>query len=83
MPVAEHPRKRTKAEAGLLGARAKWGDHVPRVVRMDDLTDDQARLVHALIAAARAEREKADPAVATPDRPEEEEPHDRRSATRG
>ena len=46
-------RKLTKREAGKLGMRARWGE--PRVVRLDDLTDPQRRLVVALVDAARQE----------------------------
>ena len=44
-------QKYTRAEAGRLGARRRWGE--PRSVRLDDLTTDQRRLVLALVAAAR------------------------------
>ena len=44
----------TKADAGRLGARARWGD-TPRVVRLDDLSRSQRRLVLALVDAARQE----------------------------
>lgn len=53
-------RKLSKAEAGRLGARAKWG--APRIVRLDSLTNEQRRLVLALVEAAKAsqlEDEKA------------------------
>jgi hypothetical protein len=43
----------TKVRAGTIGARVRWGE--PRVVRLDDLTPSQKRLVLALIAAAREE----------------------------
>ena len=46
----------TKVRAGTLGARRRWGDE-PRVVRLDDLTPPQRRLVLALIEAARAENQ--------------------------
>lgn len=46
------PQPMTKAEAGRLGARSRWGGD-PRVVRIGDLTSDQRRLVLALVAAAR------------------------------
>lgn len=42
----------TKAEAGYLGARKRWGE--PRVVRLDSLSTEQRRLVLALIEAARS-----------------------------
>ena len=44
-----------KVRAGLIGARARWGDQPARVVRLDDLTAPQRRLVLALVAAAREE----------------------------
>ena len=44
----------TKAEAGRLGARRRWGE--PRIVRLDDLTAPQRRLVLALVEAARSEQ---------------------------
>ncbi len=44
----------TKARAGRLGARSRWGPE-PRIVRLDALTDSQRRLVLALVAAAREE----------------------------
>lgn len=53
-----------KARAGRIGARRRWGD--PGVVRLDDLTPPQRRLVLALVEAARAEHRRdhgpADPA---------------------
>jgi hypothetical protein len=45
----------SKARAGALGARKRWGSE-PSIVRLHDLTDAQRRLVLALIAAARAEQ---------------------------
>jgi hypothetical protein len=41
----------TKAEAGLIGARRRWGE--PRVVRLDDLPPEGRRLVLALVSAAK------------------------------
>ena len=41
-----------RAEAGRSGARRRWGP--PRIVRLDDLSAEQARLVLALVAAAKA-----------------------------
>lgn len=40
-------------ESGRRGARKRWG--AQRVVRLDDLTPEQRRLVSALIDAARRE----------------------------
>lgn len=45
-----------KVRAGKLGADVRWGPE-PRAIRLDDLTDAQRRLVIALVAAARSERE--------------------------
>lgn len=47
-----------KVRAGSIGAHARWGD-TPRVVRLDDLSSPQRRLVLALVDAARAEQQKA------------------------
>jgi hypothetical protein len=44
----------TKVRAGTIGAYRRWGPE-PRVVRLDDLTPPQRRLVMALVDAARAE----------------------------
>ena len=46
-----------KQRAGRLGARATWGDHVPRVVRLDSLTSEQRFLIRALVEAAKAQTE--------------------------
>lgn len=40
-----------KVEAGKKAAAARWGD--PRVVRLDELTPAQRRLVVALVDAAK------------------------------
>lgn len=55
----------TKQRAGKLGAARRWGD--PGVIRLDELSAPQHRLVLALVEAARAEQnsEKA-PAVVEP-----------------
>ena len=45
----------TKVAAGLASARARWADHAPRSVRLDELPPDQRRLVKARVAAARAQ----------------------------
>jgi len=52
----------TKARAGLIGARRRWGD--PGVIRLDELTAPQRRLVLALVDAARAERRNESPEAA-------------------
>lgn len=46
-----------KVRAGQIGARVRWG--APRLVRIDDLSPEQARLVRALVEAARAERNES------------------------
>ena len=47
-----------KVRAGKIGALKRWGP--PRIVRLDELTAEQARLVRALVDAARsAESEPA------------------------
>lgn len=45
----------TKVRAGTIGARTRWAGHEPRVIRLDDLTGPQRRLVLALVDAARKE----------------------------
>jgi len=37
----------THAERGRLGARKRWGE--PRVIRLDNLTQEQRRTVAALV----------------------------------
>lgn len=48
-----------KVRAGQIGANARWGP--PRVVRLDELTPDQRRVVVAMLEAAK----KAAPADAS------------------
>jgi hypothetical protein len=54
--IATRPRRAqerlTPQQYGLIGARRRWGE--PRVVRLDDLTTLQRRLVLALIDAVRS-----------------------------
>lgn len=50
-----------KVAAGRRGAQKRWGD--PGVVRLDELTPAQRRLVLALVDAAKAEQAR-DPEVA-------------------
>ena len=45
-------------ERGRMGARRRWGAE-PRVVRLDELTPAQRRLVLALVEAAKAEHTAA------------------------
>jgi hypothetical protein len=49
--AAKDPKK---VRAGQIGARTRWGPE-PRVVRLDELTAAQRRLVLALVSAARKE----------------------------
>lgn len=59
MPAAAPPKDPRKVRAGSLGARARWrGDR--RVVRIDDLSPEQRRLVLALVDAARSVAPGAD-----------------------
>jgi len=51
--VSKNP---VKQRAGQLGARRRWGE--PGVVRLDQLTAPQRRLVLALVDAARAEQQR-------------------------
>ena len=45
-------------ESGRRGARKRWGP--PRVLRLDELDNDERRLIEALLAAKRnADAEKA------------------------
>jgi hypothetical protein len=54
MPEAiSDSRDLTKVRAGQAGARKRWGD-MPRVVRLDALTNDQRRLVVAMVEAAKS-----------------------------
>jgi hypothetical protein len=46
------------AESGLRGARKRWGE--PRVVRLDQLDADTARLIRVLIAQREAQPAKVD-----------------------
>jgi hypothetical protein len=50
MLATKNPRK---SNAGLRGARRRWGE--PRCLNLRDLTDPQRRLVLALVEAARIE----------------------------
>lgn len=52
---AKNPKKQA---AGKKGADARWGE--PRVVRLDDLTPAQRRLVVALVEAAREANAKSE-----------------------
>lgn len=42
------PKNPTLVEAGRRGARKRWGEQ--RVVRLDELDPDTARLIRALLA---------------------------------
>lgn len=69
----------THAERGRLGGRAKWKDHAPTSVRLNDLTPDQRRLVLAMVEAARNELAAAE--ISTPATAEPEVQGDARPAT--
>jgi hypothetical protein len=58
--VSEKDPKRIRA--GQIAARARWGE--PRVLRLDDLSAEQRRLILALVNAARSEDDKAAPDAA-------------------
>jgi len=45
-----------KVRAGRIGATKRWGDR--EVVRLDELSGPQRRLVEALVRAARAEERR-------------------------
>lgn len=51
--VSETRKPLSPAQRGAIGARRKWANHTPRTVRLDGLTPEQARLVRALIEAAK------------------------------
>jgi hypothetical protein len=57
IPAEKRPPSAAKVRAGQASARKRWGE-LPRIVRLDDLSDPQRRLVLALIAAARQEAER-------------------------
>jgi hypothetical protein len=61
--------KLSPREYGRIGARKRWGD--PGVVRLDELTPEQRRLVRALVDAARG-NEKAVEDVQRPSTAQEE-----------
>lgn len=42
-------------ERAQKAAKARWAGHDARIVRLDALTPEQARLVRALVAAAKAD----------------------------
>lgn len=62
--VASNPEK---VRAGRLGARARWGDHAPRTIALDDLTPEQRLLVRRLVEAVRAAPSVAEAATAAVD----------------
>lgn len=68
-----------KVASGLAGARARWGPE-PRVVRLDDLSTPQRRLVVALIEAERAKNKEAVPDVEPGTAEPEGQRHDRPAA---
>jgi len=58
--------KLSKAEAGAIGARRRWGPQ--RIVRLDELTVEQRRVVLALIEAAKAANATVERSTDPPDR---------------
>lgn len=54
-----------KARAGRLGAERRWAEHLPAIVKIDDLNPDQRLLVLALVRAARAADAKKAVSAAT------------------
>lgn len=52
-----------KQRAGRIGARAKWGE--PRILRLDELTNEQRRLVRAVLEASEAAAVIETPATAS------------------
>lgn len=48
-----------KVRAGTIGARSRWAGHTPAIVRLDELTHPQRRLVLALVEAAKNETSSA------------------------
>ena len=50
------PARDERAAWGREGARRRWGDHVPRVIRLDDLTPEQRRVVLAFVELERAKK---------------------------
>ena len=61
MPVSTEARK---SEPHVKAARARWGPE--RVLRLDQLSDDERRLVQALLDAKRSADEAAKKAVTSP-----------------
>lgn len=51
--VSESSKDPRRVAAGKAGMRARWGEQ-PRIVRLDDLTMEQRRLVVALVEAAKS-----------------------------
>lgn len=51
----------SKPEAGLLGARAKWGeDYAPKTLKLHGLSEPQRRLVLARVQGLRNASMRAD-----------------------
>ncbi len=57
-PATTRPKDPSRIARGHAGMAARWGPE-PRIVRLDALSDPMRRVVAALIAAARAEVERA------------------------
>lgn len=47
-----------KVRAGSIGGRTRWAGHARKMVRLDDLTAPQRRLVLALVEAAKNEADQ-------------------------
>jgi hypothetical protein len=56
VPAVKNP---TKVRAGTIGAAKRWQGHAPKVVRLDALSPEQARLVRALVEAAKSSTPEA------------------------
>ncbi len=61
MQTREKPKNPKHVAAGQKAMRARWGPQ--RIVRLDELDPDTARLIRALLA----QTEKAEPETQTPD----------------
>jgi hypothetical protein len=54
-PAVPDSKDPAKVKAGALGARARWGPL--RIIRLDELTTEQRRLVLALVSAGKPRSE--------------------------
>lgn len=55
LSVSDEPAGSARSRAARIAARQRWAGHDTRVVRLDDLTPEQRRLVLALVRAAKEE----------------------------